>query len=233
VKRIALTGIVVVVAAGAVAGAHAALSPKALRASIVAAALAQKSVHWAEHDLVGGAQISSSADVGANFGTQRVTVDVGRQKGTIHIVFISHTAYVSGDAFGLVANLGLTKAQAKQFANTWISIPRGDKAYRAVSGGLTLASIIHGVTPRGTLKAVKTKEHGMRVFVLEGAKGTGKKRVVGTIVARASGKPLPIESIAVDPAHEVLSRADFSKWNEPVHVAAPASPTPIATVRGG
>jgi hypothetical protein len=207
-------------------------SPKSLRASIVAAGLAQKSVHWAEHDLVGNALIKSSADVSANSGTQRVTVKVGKETGTIHIVFVSDTAYVEGDAFGLVANLNLTKAQAKQYAGKWISIPDGDKAYRAVSGGLTVASIIHGVAPRGRLKAAKAKVHGRGVFVLEGTKGTGKKRVVGTLVARASGERLPIESLVVDSAHEALARADFSKWNETVKVTAPTSSIPIATVRG-
>lgn len=232
-KRTATAVAVLVVAAAITcAVAYAARSPKAVRASIVAAALAQKSLHWTEHDLVGNALITSSADVNAHSGTQRVTVKIGKKTGTIHIVFSSHTAYVEGDVFGLEANLGLTKARATHYAGKWISIPKRDKAYAAISGGLTVASIIHGVTPHGKLKLAKTKAHGMRVFVLEVVSGKGKKRRLQTLVAHATGKPLPIEADSVDPAHEVLSQADFSKWNESVKVTAPASSTPIATVRG-
>jgi hypothetical protein len=50
------------------------------------------------------------------------------------------------------------------------------------------------------------------------------------LTARAHGKPLPVKFAYEDLDDGV--RARFSKWNETVRVEAPASSTPIATVRG-
>ncbi|MDX6454761.1 MAG: hypothetical protein QOD48_868, partial [Gaiellaceae bacterium] len=50
--------------------------------------------------------------------------------------------------------------------------------------------------------------------------------------AHASGKPLPV-AFTEDLGPGTWAIGSFSKWNEPVSVQAPASSTPIATVRGG
>ena len=231
-SRIVTLVLVMAVAVATAAVALAAASPKAFRASVVRAALAQKSVRWVEHDYAGNVVVTSSADVNANSGTQYLTVKIGTQSGTIHIIFINGIAYVQGEALGLAVNLGLTNAQATQYAGKWISIAKGDKAYVATADGLTLASLVHDVTPHGTLELVKKKLHGKRVFALEALGGTEQARVFHVLVAPGRGKQLPIEASSVDPARALFTHTDFSKWNESVNVHAPASSTPIATVRG-
>jgi hypothetical protein len=208
-------------------------SPKAVRASIIAAALSEHSVHWMERDVVGAGVVEAVADVTPSAGNQVVTVVVGKQIGSVQIVFINHTDYVNGEAFGLEANLGLTKAQAKQYEGKWISITKGDKAYAPVASGLTMASIVHGMTPRGTLKSFTRNVHGTRIVVVEATSGTGTKRKLESVAAHARGKPLPIEAASITPSTHALTHLDFSRWNERVHVQAPRDPTPIATVRAG
>lgn len=222
------------VAAAAVATAAIALaaaSPKAVRSSIVAAALSQHSLHWTEHDAVGGALVEAVADVTSHAGTQQVAIAAAGKTGTVQIVFINHTDYVKGDAFGLQTNVGLTAAQAKQYADRWISITKGDKAYAPVASGLTIASIVHGMTPRGTLKSFKRNVHGTRLVVVEATSGTGKNRKLESVAAPARGRPLPIEAASITPSTNALTHLDFSRWNESVTIKAPPHPVPIATVR--
>ena len=232
-KRIGLLALVLAVASGATAAVAlaAAASPKAFRASVVRTALAQKSLRWVEHDYAGNVAVSSSADVNAHSGTQYLTVTIGKQSGTIHIVFINGIAYVEGQALGLAVNLGLTNAQATQYAGRWISVTKGDKAYAATADGLTLASIVHDVTPHGPLELVKKEFHGKQVFALEALGGPQQAPVFRVLVAPRKGQRLPIEASSINPSRALSTHTDFSRWNEPVNVHAPSGSIPIATVR--
>ena len=50
-----------------------------------------------------------------------------------------------------------------------------------------------------------------------------------TLYARATGPPLPVEEDATA-GGKVRFRVTFSRWNEPLHVAIPASTVPVSVV---
>ena len=203
-------------------------TPKGVVASIVAAGLAQKSVHLSE---------SFAADL---YGTDHRTFDVSADSGTelinyygakLRMLLVDHTVYVRADS-GLLygtpyTGLDLTEAQAKRYAGKWISIAKGDKDYTGLAAGLTLTSILHDITP----------EAGFHLKVKAPLEVQGKpgRETVGAyeLKARATGTPLPL-SFFIEPLgmNMVFYRGAFSKWNEPLHLHAPAHSTPIATVRG-
>ena len=206
-------------------------SPKAALASIVAAALAQQSVHW---------KGSTSADL---YGTDHSTADVNADSGATRLTYYGHamdtrlvdgTVYVRGAPTLLMPNLSLTQAEATHYAGRWISSPRGDKLYGDLSSGLTLASIVHGAAwlfdqPRSGLKVLRRTSRGTRLLVL---RAPAWPHVFSNLTARASGKPLPIAYTLANGLMD-FRYGHFSKWNEPVSVQAPARSTPIATVRRG
>jgi hypothetical protein len=119
-------------------------SAKDVRASLVAAALGQKSVHYEkdiEVDMDGTTTIV--ADVTADSGAAQV---VSPEDGVVEIRLVNGTVYINGDAAALqyyVPNLPL--AEANGYSGKWISIPKGDPLYAYVSDGLTLASILGDV----------------------------------------------------------------------------------------
>jgi hypothetical protein len=232
VRRVAVVLLVAGAAAGVAAVAYGTLSPRALRTSILSAAKAQHSVHYATKQVVGNSLTTLAGDVEAAGGVQHVTLKFGKQSGKLTIVVVDQTAYVQGDATGLHEALGLTKVQASTYAGQWISIPKGDKLYGGVAEDVTLGSAIQVMTPRGRLKAFRAKDHGIRVVGVRGTSGTGKKKLLRVLVARAHGK-LPLEEDEFAPGEEYISRTVFSKWGEPVQAQAPSSSTPISTVRGG
>src|SRR5438046_1601887 len=106
-RRGVFLALVLAAAVVTAAAALAAASPRAVRASIVAAALAQKSVHW--HQVVDGEEMSTiDADVNADSGRERNTFQAldGNPPGTVRIRLVDQTVYVQGDANGLVGMLG-------------------------------------------------------------------------------------------------------------------------------
>jgi hypothetical protein len=227
----ALTLVVATLALGT-AVALAAQSPRAVRNEIVAAARGEHSVHWEQSSSVGGARLSSGADVTTNEGVQQVTFHIGKATGHVTIQVVDHTAYVRGDETGLELNLGLTRNKAAAYAGKWISIPKADKLYARTAQADTLGSLIASIVPHGRLRAFSAKVHGLRVFGLRAVHGKGKKKTLQILEARAHGKPLPIEEDEVTPGMNAISRTALSRWNEPVHVTAPTHAVPISTVRG-
>ncbi len=232
-RRAALLLAVATVVATAAAVAYAAQSPKALRATIVGAAGAQRSVHYVAHNVIGNALITLKADVAADRGSQHIVIQLGKRTGKVTIYLVDQTAYVEGDAFGLQALQGLTKAQSTKYAGQWISIPKGDKSYASTAADVTLPSFVHTITPRGKLASISGKVRGVRVVGIRGSVGKGKRRTLMALLAPAKGKKLPLESDEFAPGESSIGHTAISKWNEPVTVQAPASSTPIGTVRGG
>ena len=217
-------------AAAAATVALAAQSPRTVRASILNAANAQQSVHYVTTQAIGNALITLKGDVEAADGIQHITLKVGKRTGHLTILALDQTAYMQGDALGLEAQ-GLTKAQATKYSGQWISVPKGDKLYGPTVDDVTLGSAIKNITPRGKLTAATRKVHGTRIVAVRGISGTGKKKVIRVLAAKAKGKRLPLEEDEINLGQQYLSHTLLSKWNESVTVQAPASSTPIATVR--
>jgi hypothetical protein len=223
---------VAVAATAAVGVASAAQSPRALRASILAAARAQHSVHYKTNQIVGNALITLTGDVEAADGSQHVRLKVGKKTAHLTIVVSDQIAYVQGDVPGLEALQGLTKTQASTYAGQWISIPKGDKEYGETAADVTLGSLIQLSTPRGHLAAGSRKLHGERVIAVVGLTGKGKNKELRVLAARPRGSRLPVEEDELEPGREYIAHTVFGRWNESVQVQVPSSSVPISTVRG-
>jgi hypothetical protein len=181
-------------------------SPKAARrAAIIAAALAQKSVHWTadDYELGGDHETQISADVSAGSGAAWVTwqVDAGSDGGKYHVMRVNRIFYVNGDSSSLRELFDLKSAQATRYAGRWISTRNGEGVTLYVADGLTLPSIV-----REYASAVRRTS------------------------ARATGERLPV-TFDKNPSQVDEISGTFSKWNEPVHVHAPAHSVAIAVVR--
>ncbi len=216
-------------------------TPQGVQDSITAAALTQKSVHATE---------SFAADL---YGTDHRTFDVGRNSGSelldyyghkMRFLLVDHTVYIRGDTWTLGGTMyspgiDLTEAQVKRYAGTWISIPQGDKDYAGWAGGLTLSGVVGGGgpisaldpwSPTGRLTLSKRRSHGKRLVALRQTSGSQGLPPIDELRARATGIPLPV-SYSDYMAMMVFDDGTYSRWNEPVHVTAPAHSIPIATVR--
>jgi hypothetical protein len=197
-------------------------------ASIVAAALTQKSVHWTEFQNM--CHVRRTADVTTNSGRELITIGVPGcgAKGKAQIVLVDDVAYIRGNPAGLRSEytIFLPPAKAEKYAGRWLAIPKGETLYTQMADSLTLASIVHNadLEPSTVPLVIRKKSPGTALVVLN----TGGFM---TLSAHAHGNPLPV-AMTRGACPEWCYSGSFSKWNEPVSVRAPAQSTPIETVCG-
>ena len=206
----------------------AATTPGTLLSRILAAGRAQHSVHYVSTAQLGTLRVVQVGDVGAVEGIQRITYQKARTTGHVTVIVSARSAYIRGDAFALVNYMGFNAAASAKYANTWVSIPHGDRDYANVAGNVTLPSVIDSLQGRGhPAAAPDTTIGGRRVVGVQWRALVGGKLVVVRLYARASGRPLPVEQRATHGSAAVS--VTFSRWNERVRITAPKSSVPIAT----
>ena len=220
--------LLVAAAAVAATAALAARSPQQWRAAMHSAASAKHSVHYVSSSSETGGALRVVADVGKGRGIQRITVTKGGQSGPATVLVNSRTAYIRGNAFTLLNYFAFTQAQATRYAGKWISIPSSLRAFSSVAADATMASFISGLLPSKHLTLVRTnKSVGLRGTVRQGG-----VTVVETVYAPAGGTPLPFEEKVAPAGKPGTGRVRMSRWNEAVHLTAPANAVPISTVLG-
>lgn len=216
---------VIAFAPATIGAANAATSPKALRAAVLKAELAQHSVHYVNTTLRAGATQAGItardvADVGRHRGIQRWTVFFGGKPVHITFLVVHSTAYVRGDSAAALGWGGFPHLHPGK----WFSIPRNSQIYPLVARNVTLGSFAQDVVPAHHLSLVSGTVRGRTTRALRGWAPEGG---VLTIHLRKSGPPLPVAGTEIERGMESgLGHVILSDWNEPVHVTAPAHSTP-------
>jgi hypothetical protein len=205
-------------------------SPTQLLTSILAAARVQHSVHYVSSASLGDFHVSQVGDAGATQGIQRITFRSAAKTGHVTVIFVAGSAYLRGDAFTLTDYMGFKAGAAAAYAGRWILVPRSDGAYSTIAAGVTFSSAIGELKLSAPLTRVPdTTIGGRRVIGVRGKSSTSPGSIAATLYARATGPPLPVGEVAT--AGKTRAVVTFSRWNEPVHVAVPASAVPISKVR--
>lgn len=231
-SRIGVLVLVVAAAALTAAVALAAQSPKQLHVAMLRAASAQHSAHYVSTTSAPGHSIRIVSDVGNGLGIQRITVKSGSKSGPATVLVVGGSAYIQGNAFTLQNFFPFTKAQATKYAGQWISIPATSGAYAVVAADATFSSFVGDLLPSTHLSVVQATVAGRKAVGLRGTVQQVNLKIVETVYAPVSGKPLPFEEKAVTKGVKGASVVKVSRWNEAVHVSAPANAVPITTVVG-
>ena len=172
------------------------------------------------------------SDAGPARGIQRITVTKGTQSGPATVLVVGGSAYIRGNVFTLQNYFPFTQAQATRYAGAWISVPPTSGAYATVATDATFASFLADLLPRQHLAVVRATVAGKRSVGLRGTARQGRLRLIETVYAPASGKPLPFAEKAFASGVPGVGLVRMGHWNEPVHLNAPAHAVPIATVLG-
>jgi hypothetical protein len=230
--RVAMLIAVLAVAAAVAAVALAATrSPKALRAAIFAAARKQHSAHYVENGVAQGLHQTMISDVAATRGIQKISFTLGGKKGQFTVRVVARNAYLRGNTVALDDYLGFTAAQAAQYHGRWISIPPSNHRYQALAAAVTLPSFLHDIYPHAPLGIVTTKIGGRKVTGVRGTSREPGVRFLEAVYPDSKLRPLGVAD--VEPAKGFIDEITISRWNEAVHVQAPANAVPIATVDAG
>jgi hypothetical protein len=224
----AVTAVVLVSGGLGAAVAFGAQSPKSLRASMFAAARAERTVHYVTHTAGNGAVVIV-ADAGRTRGIQRIRYASGGKSGRVKVVVANNTAYVHGDAFTLHGFLGLPQAQAARYANVWIRVPQQSHLYAAVADAVTLPSFLSEIYPKTDLALVSKKLNGVTVVGVRGLTKHQGIPFVEAVYTRAGGKPLPVGEVEATPGAAFRSTTAIGRWNEKLRISVPQHAVPIVS----
>jgi hypothetical protein len=94
---------------------------------------------------------------------------------------------------------------------------------------VTLPSFLHDIYPSAPLAFVTAKIGGRKVTGVRGTTREPGVRFVEAVYPDSKLRPFGVADIESSKAF--IDEIRISRWNEPVHVQAPANAVPIATVQ--
>ena len=201
----------------------------------VAATKKQSSLHFEETAGRPGTGVVVVGDVASSSGQQTITITSGKKTGHVYLLLAGNTAYFKGDAFGLEGFTQFTPALATRFANKWIAVPSTNQGFAALTGTLQVSGVADNLVKMpGTLTNSGTSTRAGTAVVAVQAKQSSTGGTLSLVEYVATGGPsLPVlvqGSTSSTTAGNRAVKATFGRWGEPVHVRAPSSSVPIATV---
>ena len=229
--RVVALVVVAAVAAVCAAVAAAAPSPQSLRASIFAAARAQRSVHYVTAT-TGNGNVIIVADVGRTRGIQRIRYANAKKSGHATIIVANRTAYVHGDAFTLHGFLGLSKKQAARDAQAWIRVPQQSHLYASIAEAVTLPSFLAEIYPKTNLVRQTRRAKGVPLVGVQGSTRHQGTPFVEAVFARTGGRPLPVVEVEATTSASFKSTTAMGRWSEKLHIGLPRHAVPIVSSAG-
>jgi hypothetical protein len=199
------------------------LPAKAIVAAALRAARHEGSAHVRlESSALGG--FVQEDEAGSGVGTQ----DIRASSLRMNVRVVGTTAYVKVTHTGGEFFMGMAGVSPSRYLDRWIIYRPGDRDYKQVASGGTMASMLSYMKPKGKLsKAATSIIDGRPVIGVWG----GYLGTRGCLYISAVGKPLPVR-LTVTTVEGSDVTITFGRWGEKVKVAAPANAIPVATLLG-
>jgi len=206
--------------------AVASVSPSSELRAVIAAANAEDFVHvTSSARLNASLRVTITGTVGTSSGTQTIDYDLDGNAHLVTVVLLDQVAYIKGDATVLQKYMGLKATEARRVAGKWFKMLSTVPDYTAVSGGLTVSSVVNEFNMSGAITALADRKlDGSPVIALSGnsvASALTGPSLPETLYASTNGKPLPIEVTQTQSGR--TATITFADWNTAVRVAAPST----------
>lgn len=203
------------------AGAAAAVTPAHIVSAALAKARAQNSVHYISAQVSGGVSVTINGDAGRDRGIQRITYRKGGRSGHLTVLVIANTAYVRGDAFTLTNYMRIPLSTSSVWAGKWLSLAHSAPDFAEVAAAVRLVSTLAELTMPPPFRNTGTSTRlGRRVVGIESHFNRSGHAITETLYIDLA-RSLPLQLVGESGTTTITGT--FSRWNEPVSVAAPAS----------
>jgi hypothetical protein len=193
------------------------VTPATLYAQSMAAAHAQRSVHYDSTVALAGRIVRIRADIGRDRGRRMIELHAGATVGRLEERVVGRIAYVRGDAFALRSYLGLDGAQVGRYAGRWFSVHAADPTYPTVGVDATLGSAFDDLRLPAPFRFARAAR-GLRA--IESRYRSGGQPIDSIVTVRAGGRHLPVRQVSRNPAVGTITTS-FRDWNERLAVVAP------------
>jgi hypothetical protein len=235
---------VLVLALGAGIGIGASIaptSPSAVAVSLVNRAISQVThagtYHYVERSTAFGAPDNIAGDAAPNGGRQVILQHCSGGTTYFHLRLVRGTVYFKGTRVAVVDQLGVPAARATSIAGKWVKVVKGEKLYKGFADGITTSSNISQL--RSALIPTSSRtlpDSSPPTTEVVGAlfRTSTHHRTVGTaslLLDTSSGLPRVLRGTATSASGSHYTLAwTFGKYGEKVHVAAPPSAVPYASL---
>lgn len=176
-----------------------------------------------------GVTTAQVSDVGPSNGTQSVSESIASLgKGTVAVRYVDRVVYFKANAVALEAEFGVKNSK---YANMWISIKPGQKAYADIASDTYMASIPGQLSPGGKLTKATVTYTGKHAIEITGSAtatmgdGTGKVHLY--VSTQSPYLPLGESFATVFQGANSVGSCSLSNWKLSVTSTAPASSIPI------
>jgi len=208
-----------------VSPAGAALSAKAEYAAAIKQA-GKQNLHFVSKATQQGIVLGVVGDAGKTAGSQVLVVESGTTVETLEAILVNSTGYVRGNLSALEKILGLTTAQAKKYASTWLSFPTSNTTLSDLVGGLRDQDIATELQMGGPYTFGPTKKiAGHATVSVDGFAATSAGAKVPVVLYVETGPtPRPVEEVT-NPSKTnttIQGTVTFSKWGEKTHTKVPS-----------
>ena len=199
----------------------AAKSPQQIVAAAKAAAVSAASVHISGSTVSEGKPIALDMDLVAGKGARGSLTLAGLR---IDIIEVEHAFYLNGSPAFYRHVAGATAAQLLQ--GKWLKAPSTSGNFASLAQLTNLTTLLgsslasHGALAKGTSTAIGGEQ---AVPVRDTTKG-------GTLYVATSGAPYPLE---ITKGGSEAGTVKFTRWNQPVTLAAPANAINITQLQNG
>jgi hypothetical protein len=183
---------------------------------------------WMHFDGIETDADGSTIGYSSDSGTTRAIEQLAAEGASATVIVIDTTAYVKGSTAILVAEFGLSTAQAEQLAGRWLTLQPGDQGYDDLTDAVTLGSALSESGVAGPVTELPEQiRHGIRVIGVRGGQ-TGLDATPGgsaTLWISTGSHPLPVE--LDETAGGGTFTGTFSRWGVAAGVTAPVGAVPV------
>jgi len=192
-------------------------------------AVGNQGVHFSSVASQSGVTIHVDGDTGATTGAQTLTVAKGSLAEHVTAMVVGSTGYIKANATALHNVIGLTNAQSRKYAGTWLSFPATNSALGQLVGGLLNSQVASELQMSGPFSyGTATTVNGQKALAVHGSVSTQSGTKVPEILyVAASGTPLPIEEVTnpknTGGSSAIHGTVTFSHWGETTTKTAPGA----------
>lgn len=217
---------------GSAAGALSGKSATQILSTSLAAAVAQRGVHYELQASTSTQHQTIEGDAGPNEGIQEVT----NGSDEVEVELVDGTAYLQGNAGGLEAEVDLSASMASAYAGRWIAVSSADTLFEPIAAAVTEHGIISQLTPTGKLHTASPgKVEGQEaIAVIGGLPGSVAQGVTGEAILYVSTKapdvPVAFQGTASNSSEKVTDVGVFNRWGERLALTAPSGAVPYSAL---
>ena len=175
------------------------------------------------HVVVLSKSTTSKSSVVVDIGTKRGVETITSGADSVTIVVTPTYAYLTGNAGGLTAMMGLSAVQQTRVGTKAITMKAGTTPYRNFKSNLTL-SILSSILPSasGTRLSSATGSHAKDYQLNWSKKAAGTSPATkSTLVISSGAKRLPVVEYVSSSSGS--GTTTFSKWGERIRTPAPSA----------